>query len=197
MFLSVNSKELMMRTVSIIGLLLIANTVAQAADNGVYLGAGVTRSTIDANSSAISQTITNVGIDDDDNGFKVIAGVRPLDWLAVEANYIDFGEVSTSTATTRTAYGLKGVDAFALLLIGPPFLDIYAKGGAIRWQAEGDITSALGTARDKESGFDVAYGAGVQARFGSLAARLEYERFEIDNTDETSALTLAVTWTFL
>ena len=27
----------------------------------------------------------------DDNSFKIIAGFRPLNWLAVEANYIDLG----------------------------------------------------------------------------------------------------------
>jgi hypothetical protein len=37
----------------------------------------------------------------------------------------------------------------------------------------------------------------VQARLGSLAARLEYERFEVDDTDEVAMITLGVTYTFL
>jgi hypothetical protein len=185
-----------MRTLSIAGLLLLTASAANAADNGIYLGGGVVRSSIDATGNAISQTISGTALDDDDNGYKVILGVRPLDWFAVEANYIDFGEVSSGTTATRSAYGLKGFDAFALLLVGPPFLDIYAKGGFIRWNSDFEGFAA-GVESGDDSGFDVAYGAGVQARFGSLAARLEYERFEIDQTEETSALTLALTWTFL
>src|SRR5688572_15245361 len=67
--------------------LIAAAPQAQAADNGFYLGAGVTQTDF---------KITVDGLNDsekfDDNSFKVIAGFRPLDWLAVEANYIDFGK---------------------------------------------------------------------------------------------------------
>jgi hypothetical protein len=34
-------------------------------------------------------------------------------------------------------------------------------------------------------------------RLGSLAARLEYEQFDVDNTDGVEMLSLGATWTFL
>ena len=34
-------------------------------------------------------------------------------------------------------------------------------------------------------------------RVGSLAARLEYERFDVADTDGAKLLTLGLTWTFL
>src|SRR5262245_34828448 len=58
---------------------------AAAADNGFYLGAGVSQATT-------KLSFEGLGSDDvDDTGFKVIAGWRPLDFFAVEANYVDMG----------------------------------------------------------------------------------------------------------
>jgi hypothetical protein len=48
-----------------------------------------------------------------------------------------------------------------------------------------------------DDGTDLAYGVGVGLGFGSLGARLEYERFEIDDADTVDMISLGVTWTFL
>lgn len=186
-----------MRQLCIMVLLVTTASAASAADNGIYFGGGIVRSYLDANGDAVAEVLTNTDLDDDDNGFKVIAGIRPLDWFAAEVNYVDFGEISVGNPTTNAEYSLQGIDAFALVLFGPPFLDIYAKLGVISWQSDSESTiNAIRTATD-DDGFDVAYGAGAQLRFGSFAARLEYERFEIETTDEASAVTLGLTWTFL
>jgi hypothetical protein len=184
-----------MRQIALAMMLCLSAAGAFAADNGIYMGGGLVRSSIDATDRAVAQALNNTELDDEDNGFKAIVGVRPLDWFAAEVNYIDFGEVTAGTANTRAAYGLKGIDAFALVLFGPPFLDVFAKGGFIRWDS--DFSAFNNALSGDDSGFDVAYGAGVQLRLGSFATRLEYERFEIDDIEETSALTLALTWTFL
>jgi hypothetical protein len=66
--------------VAVLGTLSLAAMAPQAAaaDNGFYLGAGITDTKFD---------IDDVGDGSlDDNSFKLIAGFRPLDWLAVEAN---------------------------------------------------------------------------------------------------------------
>src|SRR6188472_2660971 len=66
--------------VAVLGTLSLAALAPQAsaADNGFYLGAGITQTEFD---------IDDVGSDSlDDNSFKLIAGFRPLDWLAIEAN---------------------------------------------------------------------------------------------------------------
>ncbi len=75
--------------VAVLGTLSLAAMAPQAAaaDNGIYLGAGITQTEFD---------IDNLGADSlDDNSFKLIVGFRPLDWLAVEANYIDLGGESS------------------------------------------------------------------------------------------------------
>jgi len=173
----------------------------EAADNGFYVGGGITRTSIDTGTDFVEDA-PDFGLDDDDNGFKIIAGMRPLDWLGFEANYVDFGniEVSSSGATVPSgAFELTGIDAFAMGFLSAPFVDVFGKVGLIRWDSDSAVTGGLGDInfRRSDSGTDLAYGAGVQARLGSLGARLEYERFEVDDTDEVAMISLALTYTFL
>jgi hypothetical protein len=187
-------------TTAATGLVLVTMAMASAAyaaDNGVYFGGGVVSTTIDTASTTFANPPTSANLSDSSNGYKLITGVRPLDWLAVEVNYIDLGQVDTSTSSAKAEYGLKGIDAFGMLMLNVPFVDLFAKVGVIQWQAEGGIIAATQTPLSSDSGFDMAYGAGVQARLGSIAIRLEYEEFDIEDTDKVSAVTLGLTWTFL
>jgi hypothetical protein len=173
--------------------------VAQAADNGIYIGGGVTRTSIDTGNDFI-ESAPDFSLDDDDNGFKVIAGMRPFDWLGFEANYVDFGNIevsSTGASVPGGSFELTGIDAFAVGFLSAPFVDIFAKAGVIRWDSDSAFNVGGIDFEDSDSGTDFAYGAGLQARLGSLAARLEYERFEVDNTDEVAMITLGLTYTFL
>ncbi|MEX2494574.1 MAG: outer membrane beta-barrel protein [Woeseia sp.] len=173
--------------------------VAQAADNGFYAGGGITRTSIDTGTNFVEDA-PDFSLDDDDNGFKVIAGFRPLDWFAVEANYVDFGSVAgarTGISPPSGSFELTGFDAFAVGFLSAPFVDVFAKAGLIRWDSDSAANVGGVDFRDSDSGTDFAYGAGVQASLGSLAARLEYERFEVDDTDEVAMITLGLTYTFL
>ncbi|HET6630356.1 MAG TPA: outer membrane beta-barrel protein [Woeseiaceae bacterium] len=176
--------------------LLLWTTGAYAQDSGFYLGGGITRTSLDTSSDFV-QDAPDFSLDDDDNGWKLIAGIRPLDWLAVEGNYVDFGGVNAGNDALGGEYELTGFDVFAVGFLSAPFVDVFGKVGAIRWDADGRVNFGGVSFSDSESGTDLAYGAGVQARFGSLAGRLEYERFEVDGTDEVAMLTLGVTFTFL
>lgn len=166
--------------------LLAGSGTAAAADNGFYLGAGLTQS-----------RINDIGpsIDFKDNSYKLIAGFRPLDHFAVEVNYIDLGKDSESLGPVSATVDGKAYAAFAVGYLPLPLVDLYAKAGVARWEANARATGvALGSLDD--SGTEFAYGAGVQARLGSLAARLEYERFDVADSDGAELLTLGVTWTF-
>jgi hypothetical protein len=55
---------------------------AMAADNGIYIGAAAAASGVEDD---------ELDFDGDATGYKLIAGWRFLDWLAVEGNYVDFG----------------------------------------------------------------------------------------------------------
>lgn len=167
---------------------LLASTTSLAADNGVYLGAGISQASVDFESAGL-----NLG--DDSTKFKVIAGVRPLDWLAVEVNYVDFGTFEDAIGPFSFEYELKGIDAFAVGLIEVGLVDFFAKVGVIRWDQEASINN-VSTSID-DSGNDLAFGGGVGFHFGSIGLRAEYEKFEVDDDVDVDLITLALTWTFL
>lgn len=171
--------------VAVLGTLSLAAMAPQAAaaDNGFYLGAGITNTEFDIEDA-----------NGDDNGFKLIAGFRPLDWLAVEANYIDLGK--DEAGGTSIEANATTVSALAIAEVG--VVDFYAKLGLASWNFDfKDID--LGNFSD--DGWEPVYGVGVGAHFGSLGVRAEYEMFNADLFDEldtdVNILSVSFTYTFL
>jgi hypothetical protein len=158
--------------VAALGALSLASFAPQAAaaDNGFYLGAGITK--------------TDFGNSLDDNSFKIIAGFRPLDWLAVEANYLDLGgESNGSDSVDASAFTVSG-----LLIAEFAVIDLYARLGVANWQADAGGFS--------DDGWEPALGAGIGAHFGSLGLRAEYEVIDA-NYFEAKTISLSFTYTFL
>lgn len=177
----------MNKLISMTALTLIAGGAA-AADNGIYLGASIGRANVDV------EAIESSGLpafDGNDMGYKIIAGVRPLDWLGAEISYVDFGTPDDESLNIAT--DSKGVSAFAVGFAGLGPVDVFAKAGLINWDAK--LTSSGVRVGPDRDGTDFAYGAGVQVRLLSLGIRAEYERFEIE--DGANMVSLGATWTFL
>ena len=68
-----NTKFALVTALGALALAAIAPQAA-AADNGFYLGAGITSSKFDVGNASDSL---------DDNSYKIIAGFRSLNWLAL------------------------------------------------------------------------------------------------------------------
>lgn len=167
------------------------STGAQAADNGIYIGAGIGQSTVEID----DVFATGRDFDGNDLGYKVIAGVRPLDWLGIEANYVNFGEPDDTVAGVRLrteGYGLSGF-ALGFLSLGPA--DLFAKVGIVSWDSE--ISNPEVGTLDDDDGTDLAYGAGVQFRLLSLGVRAEYEIFDIEDVGDANMISVSLTYTFL
>jgi len=160
---------------------LMGSASASAADNGFYLGGSIGRSNVE-----IDKDLAR--IDEDDTAYKIIAGFRPLDWLGVEASYVNFGKPETGAQKADS----DGISAFVVgfLPVGP--VDIYAKAGLIN--ADTSVVTA-GREVFSEKGTELAYGVGAQFRLLSLSVRAEYERFDI--ADDLNLLSIGVTYTFL
>jgi OOP family OmpA-OmpF porin len=163
-----------------------------SADNGIYLGASVGESGVSIDDDIAGE---NFSFDASSTGYKAIAGWRFLNWLAVEGNYLDLGSGDDRVAGEKIETGIDGISlsAVGFLPIGP--VDIFARVGAIDWNADVEAPN-LGL-RTSDDGTDLTYGAGAQFRLGSLGLRAEYERFEIGNADKVDMISLGVTWTFL
>jgi opacity protein-like surface antigen len=177
----------MLRIIGLSALLLAAAPLAQAADNGIYLGAGYAQSDY-----GLSNPLDAPEFDDEDDGFKLIAGFRPLDSFAVELNYIDHGDATVDPLTLSA----ETISGFAVGFLDFPVIDLFAKVGGASWQVDGRIAPCAVDGCFDESDFDFAWGAGVQAHFWSLAARLEYEQFEILDED-IGTISLSFIYTFL
>jgi len=186
----------MLRVISLMVVGVLVSSAALAADNGVYLGAGITRSSVDVDAD---DGVSNFKFDGDDTKYKLIAGVRPLDWLAVEVNYVDFGSVEVQSGLNRIEYELKGLDAFVVGLFEIQVVDLFVKAGMIKFD-RAVKQSASNFSFGDDDGYEPAFGAGVGLHFGSLGVRAEFEHFSIDDNDvdtDVDFITLGLTWTFL
>jgi hypothetical protein len=137
-------------------LLFASSSPVLAADNGIYLGASVGQANLEVDDLA---GLSAADFDGEDTAFKLIAGIRPLDWLAVEAAYVDFGEPDDDVLGERFEAEADGVSAFGVgfLAVGP--VDLFGKpdssrgirtsGAALKTTA---LTSLTASARNSESG---------------------------------------------
>jgi len=165
--------------------LMLGARAAAAGTTGVYVGAGVTRAQVD--------NIFAAGLNINNTDWKVFAGLRPISPLALEANYLYLGNETRSVGGSNAHADAKAFAAYAVgfLPLPVPMLDLYGKAGLTRWQLSGTTTNpALFAASDR--GTEFAWGAGAQLHFGNLAGRLEYERFNMHNTDGVKVYTLGV-----
>ncbi|MFT3906525.1 MAG: outer membrane beta-barrel protein [Steroidobacteraceae bacterium] len=158
----------------------LANHVAAAADNGLYVGASM---------GAANTNFSSVDLKDTQGAYKIIAGIRPLSLLAVEANYVDFGKARDNGNTAKS----RAMDVFAVAFLPIPVLDVYAKLGYANWKVDSGVSSS----DFKHSGSDLAYGGGIQFGLGSLSGRVEYEKFNVSSGNNLSLISAGLTWTFL
>ena len=168
------------------------NVQAQAADNGIYLGASVGQSSTEYQDRISG---TNFDFDASATGFKAIAGWRFLDWLAVEGNYVDLGSGDDRVLGEKIESDINGlsVSAVGFLPVGP--IDLFARVGAINWN--GDLKAPDLGLKGSDDGTDLTYGIGAQFRVWSLSLRAEYEKFDISDADNVDLVSVGVTWTFL
>jgi len=170
--------------------------LGHAAEDGIYIGA--------ASGQVETDDVVGLGeaYDDQDTLSKFILGWRPIDWFAVEASYFDLGDVVLSqSAPGLPAFTLEqeGWNVFGVFLLEIAAFDLYAKAGMVNSRA--DLTQSIGggQASSVDQDTDFAWGGGAQVRFRKLAARIEYEVFEISNGhsfDPPRMISLGITWTF-
>jgi len=124
-----------MRKLILLTVLTLGATAARAENGFFYLGAGVVR-------NSLSDITALGGLPDLKNtSWKAYAGVRPLNWLAAEGDYIDLGSGSSSTTngtgnvTAHANGSAVAVYAVGFLPIPLPIVDIFGKVGLAHWTA--------------------------------------------------------------
>ncbi len=177
--------------------------IAAAADNGLYLGAGVTRTNY-----GFENSLDTNPFDNDDHGYKAIVGFRMLDSFGVELNYADHGHATVPSGIVCTQFitvpcpfesrvDAQTLSAFAVGYLDLPLVDLFAKAGASSWDLDVHGLPVNSGFNVSESGTDFAWGAGAQAHFGSLGLRLEYEQFGVAHGEKLGTVSLSFLYTFL
>jgi hypothetical protein len=181
-----------MRKLILLTVLTLAASAARAENGFFYLGAGVVR-------NSLSDITALGGLPDLKNtSWKAYAGVRPLNWLAGELDYIDLGSGSSTTTTSsgnvsaHTDGSAVAAYAVGFFPIPLPVVDIFGKAGLARWKLNGDVNSLVSPGSLSTNGTEFAWGIGVQAHISMIGARLEYENFNIPNTSGARVASLSV-----
>jgi OOP family OmpA-OmpF porin len=179
-----------MRKILLAAALVLLGTAAHAAD-GLYVGAGVGKSNLD--------DLFGSGFSLDASGasWKLIAGYRPIDWFAVEANYMDFGSERRPFGLGTASANAKAFGAYGVAFLPIPFFDVFAKAGLARSQLEGNMQGGGQIFAFNDHGTQFAYGGGSQVNFGPFAVRFEYDGFGVRHTDGLSMYAVDAMWTFL
>ncbi len=160
-----------------------------AEPTGFYIGGGLTQSRFDNDDFEVED------IDDEDNSWKIILGARPHRNIAIEANYVNFGEVRPALSVRRRAFPgrcrwLSQCSDWPLHQ--SDLMELYAKAGIARIDAKGNIGAVF--FEDKATEF--AYGAGIQFRFGRVGLRAEYEKCDTDVVGDLDLITAGITFNF-
>jgi hypothetical protein len=184
---------------SLMIILVAAAVPASAVENGFYIGGSIGGSSLDVRD--VDDELGDLRFSDGDTAYKLFAGFRFLNFLAVEAGYVDLGDPSDIVGDfdgdpIELQIGVQGWDAFALglLPIGP--VDLFVKVGVVSWEA--DIRAVIDDLRDtdSDSGSDAAYGVGVALRLDKVALRAEGEVFDIDGAEDVYMFSVGATFTF-
>jgi opacity protein-like surface antigen len=168
---------------------------------GLYVGGAVGQSQVDANVPTVGEFKEN------HSAFKVIAGIRPISLIGAEVSYIDFGHPNGNINNSPSNVSEKGADAFGVLYLPVPVVDIFVKAGLARIQSTAaSVRGGVGTCtitvpdcglfRLDRTNTSFAGGAGAQFKLGAWAVRAEYERFNAAGGNP-SLVSLGLTWTFL
>ncbi len=218
-----------------VGLTLIAgaasaNAVADATlfglynPLGLYVGAGVGRSTI--NQTQIDEYGDYFHhIDGEPLGWNAVIGVRPLPILGAEAEYIDFGDKRLGAGAPYLVDGdtqqflggdshdrAAAVFAVGYLPLPIPWVEPFAKlGWGQIWEHDNSsgiynnviVNGArVGRASVSQSSHPsgAAYGGGLQFHFSQLGVRAQFERISGSRSfggwNNPQLLSVGLNWTF-
>jgi opacity protein-like surface antigen len=166
---------------------------------GLYVGGAVGRAQVDASIPEFNNFGAN------HSAYKVIVGIRPISLIGAEIAYNDFGHPSEQFGLSSANVTMKGESAFGVLYLPIPIVDIFLKAGIARIESTATTNIVLCVppaecpqfmpVSENRTNEGFAGGVGAQFKFGSLAVRGEYERFNAAGGNP-SLLSVGILWKF-
>lgn len=178
----------LVRPATALAILAALGMSATAAAEGLYVGVAGMQSRFDSDDFEVED------VDEEDTGWRILAGYRATPNFGFEAAFTQFGEAEAPAVALggpfeakAQAFSLFGV---ALAPIGP--VDLFIKAGAARIEAEGNVGAVLFD--DEEIEF--AYGVGARMNFGRIGLHAEYEKFDTDVIGDLDVISAGITFSF-
>jgi len=177
-----------MRKLILLAVLALGPTAAWAENGLIYVGAGVAHNSVTDITDQYGYSLPDLK----NTSWKAYAGVRPLNWLAAELDYIDLGNASGTTPQGSYAH-ISGASTYAGYAVGflpipLPAVDIFGKVGFSSWRYDEQISFPELTGHpDTQKGTTFAWGIGAQAHISIAGLRLEYESFKVNGSTIVSA----------
>lgn len=171
-------------------LALLAAPALADENSGLYLGAGLG----DFSSEIDSIDDVNIDFDEDSDAKRFFAGWRFNRILAVQLDYLDFGDSTAAFDLLSIESEATGIapSVVATLPLGP--VELFARAGWLFYDLE---VSTGGERLFDDNGNDFVYGGGVGITvLERLALRAEYERIEISELDQAEAVWVTAAWRF-
>ena len=166
-----------MRYLTLPLLLLAASPAAFAKDPtlpGFYVGGGIGQARVQ-----FEDDRSRSDFDDDDFGFKLIAGYRFIDWVAVEANYADYGKPRDHIFGVDLEAGYTAYSASVLGMLPLKNWDLFARLGLSRMDPD-FLAVRLGV-NNRGPSNEPMFGFGGQYRIDNFAFRAEIESILLDD----------------
>lgn len=180
---------MMKKHIALLGLALIACAPAQA-ETAWRFGIGGSRVQVEMDDV----------LDDRTSGWSIFGGFEFNRYLAVEAGYIDAGEVKEEVV----ASGVVAVDTTAFfgsvlgsLPLGDSAASLFGRAGMLSWKSdlEGRVSGDTIVSAEAD-GTDPYFGAGIAATIDNALLRAEYSIAELDDDVDVTMIGLSVVWRF-
>lgn len=156
---------------------------------GGYVGAAAGQGTTE-----ISDPTGGSAFDSSGTSYKLHGGYRVMKFFGVEADYRSFGAPTEMIGGTEYEVDTTAFDLFAVGVIPvASAFELFGKAGYSAWDADFNIA---GVTAGNDDGGDLAYGLGAAYKMGRFALRVEWEQFEIENTDNMTMATLGFDFRF-
>ena len=170
-----NTLSLAALSLALVGISATAKAQSEINDTGIYVGAGYGQYSIQ-----FEDLENDIDFDDDAAVLKAYVGAQFSPYLGLELAYQNFDEANDADGFAEIE-GLSLAAKFSLPI--SERFSVYAKGGWFQWEAElSTDVPLIGSISSSQDGGDIFYGAGLQFAFTeNVHARIEYERFEIED----------------
>jgi OOP family OmpA-OmpF porin len=167
---------------------------ATAQDAGWYIGAAYGMTSMDVDSSGVSNPV----VDDSDSGFKIYGGFQFNKHLGAEIGYVDAGKATFS----GSAIPSLGIGAFSgeikftaitFAAVGTLPLNesfaLFGKAGLAAWDAKASANVVGVSGSVDDSGTDLLYGIGARYNLNrNWGVTLEYEAVDAEGTVSMTSL---------